>query len=142
MAEKPAEMFYFGCQRESGHYLWRSDGSEASVYTDTPWGRDIDSELVPGPQRRYIARRCVDPEHQKEGAAKLTHQHGWTAVDFWDRSVDERYGSHSVFVKAGTHSFDDMMEWAYAAFPWVFRRLDFGVILEESSGGLAGGSIP
>lgn len=124
-------MFYFGCHREAGHYLWSSNGRQANVYKDTPWGREIDGALVYGPQHRHY----VDPAYQQEGAAKLTHEHGWTAVDFWDRSIDERYGSHSVFVKAGTHSFEDMMGWAKAAFPWVFTRFNFEVFLAEEKDG-------
>jgi hypothetical protein len=124
-------MLYFGCRNEAGHDLWRSDGSSANVYTDTPWGRRIDGDLVYGPQARHCEFRHVEAAHQQQGAAKLTHEHGWTAVDFWDRSVDARCGSHSVFVKAGTHSFEDMMAWAKAAFPWVFTRLTFEVFLGQ-----------
>lgn len=96
----------------------------ANVYKDTPWGAKIDSDLC-----------SHDPaqEYQKQGSAKLTHEHDWTAVDFWDRSVDTRYGSHSAFVIAGTHSFDDMMKLAKIAFPWVFARLNFEVFLSDRS---------
>jgi len=126
-------LFYFGCQHGAGHFLFRSDGSSANVYTATPWGRTIDGALSYGPQRRFFKNREVEAAYQQEGAAKLTHEHGWTAVDFWDRSVDQRYGSHSVFARAGTYSFEDMMGWAKAAFPWVFTRLSFEVFLGQET---------
>lgn len=132
-APPSGRMYYFGCNRDVGHDLWTSDGRSANVYTDTPWGRDIDSALVYGPQLRRYKFRHVESAQQQQGAAKLTHEHGWTAVDFWDRSVDPRPNSHSVFAKAGTHSFEDMMAWAKAAFPWVFARFTFEVFLGQES---------
>lgn len=116
-------VFYFGCCSESGHYLWRPgprpylcDG--ATLRHGQPWGARIDASL------------CVRGV-QVEGLALIHHKDGWTALAFWDRSVDTRPGSNSVFLADGTHTFDQMVAIAKEHFPTVWQRFKFDVRLAE-----------
>jgi hypothetical protein len=57
----------------------------------------------------------------------VTHKDGWTAIAFWDRSLDKRPGSSSAFILEGTHSFEDMLETAREKFADIFARLTFEI---------------
>jgi hypothetical protein len=119
--------YYFGCHGIVGHAFWTSDQRPASgkavgvnlhgpgPRTTVPWGWDIDGELAPD-----------DPD-QVEGRATVTHLDGWTAVSFWDRSVDTRKGSNSAFVFNRVLDFESAIEKSRESFPWVFDRLGFEV---------------
>lgn len=111
---------YFGCWGESGHYLfppvrWQR-GLDPRVL---PWPR-IDATLCPGRRNRLGE---VPYEDQVEGLAALHCKDGWTALAFWDRSVDARHNSNSAFFARGEHDFDTMCSIARAAFPEVWARI-------------------
>ena len=112
MAKPP--IYYFGCIGDSGHYLWRNDYNRGLDFDVTPWGTDIDTGLCP-------------PGNQPQGLAALHHKDGWTALAFWDRSVDKRPGSNSVFLANRVVDFDGMMALARANFPAVIARLPFPI---------------
>ena len=88
---EPQPVLFFGChgcfgsRPQAGHFLWRKPGPRSSL-TDleqTPWGYALDSKLAPaGPQI--------------EGRALCHHADGWTALAWWDRSVDSRPGSNAA----------------------------------------------
>jgi hypothetical protein len=107
-------IFYFGCMERTGHYLHDMRGRHIRVET-TPFSIKIDGGFCPSGR-------------QAEGQATVSHLSGWTAVSFWDRSVDERPGSNSSFVARGNLSFDQMMALAREHFPQVIARLPFPVI--------------
>lgn len=122
---KKYPIYYFGCGNRPGHYMhapgMRTGGSLAErraigrlVYTN-PWGTSIDGGL------------CLRGIGEREGIADLHQKDDWTAVAFWDRSVDHRPGSNSVFLVHGLHDFDQVMEMARQAFPTVFARFGFEV---------------
>ena len=71
--------------------------------------------------------------NQAEGKAALHYKGGWTALAFWDRSVDSRPGSNSVFLAEGTHQFEDMVVLAQQSFPSIMQRFKFKI---EKSGEL------
>jgi len=134
MSEQPNEVYYFGCIDDAGHYFWVPPG--ASLYgrqrPAIPWqDGDLDAKLAPG----YIGPYQSGP--QIEGRAKVHHKNGWTAVAFWDRSVDSRGGSNSVFIVKGTLDFDSAVEQARAAFPKVWGRFKFPVIEDKPDDGQA-----
>lgn len=117
---------YFGCWHAVGHHLWtpNATGAERVVH---PWGRGsrgIDGKLPPG----FRNPRTGIVDEQIEGLATLTHLDGWTAIAFWDRSVDERGGSNSAFLLP-----DPLLPWALAessariAFPTIWARFTFDV---------------
>jgi hypothetical protein len=139
------KVYYFGCIDDSGHYLWdkerppqptmaerimgpgaerlnghnrgnawRSRETRELYRNGQPWKDSIDSMLCPsGPQ--------------VEGVALLHHKDGWTAVAFWDRTVDHRPGSHSTFIAEGTFTYDEMVTAAKTQWPEVWARYKFEV---------------
>lgn len=125
--ETPLRIFYFGCWGGTGHFLWTRDALSAERVRH-PWGvgrRGLDGALAPGfrdPRRGEVA-----PEDQHQGAAALVHRDGWTALAFWDRSVDHRAGSNSVFLAPGTLTADEMIKLARETFPSVWARFMFPV---------------
>lgn len=120
---RPGDRFfyYFGCIGDTGHYLWMSPWAHAPhiiMHKDNPWGTSIDGKLCP-------------PGAQVQGQALLHHLNGWTALAFWDRSVDSRPGSCSVFLATYTVSFDEMLELARARFAPVLSRFKFTIVSAE-----------
>lgn len=114
------ELYYFGCGREPGHHLWEPGRDRMRRFREAvpgelpgPWDWcDLDGGLCPDRQGRH-----------PQGVARLHHCGGWTALAFWDRSVDRRPGSCSVFLASGTWSFEEMLGWCSRGFPQVFDRL-------------------
>ena len=76
-------------------------------------------------------------EDQIEGLAALHHVDRWTVLAFWDRSADDRHGSHSTFLVEGAHAFDEAGALARKAFPAVWSRYPFAVRPIGSSRGKA-----
>jgi hypothetical protein len=113
------KMFYFGPWDEPGHYLFHEGG--LSVFRreglgDFPWhehGRDIDGEL--------------QPKERAQGVALLHHKDGWTALSFWDQSVDTRPGSNSNYFAEGTFTFEEMVEMARTRFAERWNKMNFTV---------------
>lgn len=135
--------FYFGCWREPGHRLWHqgSDGTPIQKYDqgeaerrllggyphstqkeigEIPWGYSLDGGLLKG-------------KRLGQGEAVVDRRDGWTALSFWDYSVDSRGGSSSTFVFDADLEPDTALEAAREAFPPVFARFTFPVTLAEVS---------
>lgn len=128
-------MYYVGCQRESGHYLFKGGGHSGSLdFNSTPWGYSADGGLAPavrtksrsGGGREYIGREAP------QGVCAVHHKEGWTAIAFWDRSIDGRPHSNSGFFAMGQYSFDEMIQLAKKHYPSVMERFDF--VLTEDDG--------
>lgn len=119
------EVYYYGCLGEVGHY-WYGHTTRHRAPADVPSeiARRIDTWLCPG-----IAPR---PTPQVEGTAALHHVEGWTALAWWDRSVDTRPGSNSVLVARGTLGVDDMLALGLAHFPEVMARQKTVPVLVET----------
>jgi hypothetical protein len=120
MADK---VFYFGCTQGPGHYMHASqpvrtlDARRAlsDFERSNPWGLRIDTKLAPTGE-------------QIEGRALLHHKDGWTALSFWDRSVDRRSGSCSTFLAQGEHDFERMLHLTRTHFPAVMARFAFSLV--------------
>jgi len=112
------ECLFFGCWGDAGHYLWR--GQKQKVFSPSlpfDW-RDLDCN--------FIADDCK----WKQGNATLTHISGLTILSFPDNSVDGRPASHSTFVLPGELNFEDSVSLAKLAFPEVWDRYEFEVIIK------------
>jgi hypothetical protein len=122
------EVLYFGCGNhgDAGHYFWQSDTrsfDDHTAKTSLPW-KTVDGTLCP-----YARKHGSTPRKQQiEGLAAVRHEDGWTALAFWDRSADRRFGSNSVFIAQGTHDFARMVELAKFYFPRTWERFRFEVI--------------
>jgi hypothetical protein len=120
--------FYFGCINDVGHYLIDLNGTQLRyVEAAIPWDC-IDSVLCPGmiKWREHWIEASNGPG-QVEGLASLHHKDGWTALSFWDRSVDDRYGSNSNFFINVELDWDDMIEECKATWPNIWKRFKFEI---------------
>jgi hypothetical protein len=128
-------MFYFGPWDGAGHYLHDERGYTAWKDERTiPWTPgELDGKLqphFPGCAKKrpgaYPDRYCGCPSGQ-EGPALLHHRDGWTALAFWDRSVDTRGACNSVYIAHGDFSFEQMVEMAKARFAFRWNKMKFDV---------------
>lgn len=123
-------MFYFGPWDRAGHYLFNETGR--SYHLDRagfPWDEDsstngIDGQLQPG---CYPKRDRWEHGRETEGVAALHHKAGWTALSFWDRSVDTRGACNSTYFAEGVFSFDEMVTMASTRFAQRWNRMKFTV---------------
>ncbi len=115
--EKP-QVYYYGCWGDKGHFLWtpEQDSVRISKMKDaTPFGDDIDGVLQKG---SGVCSGNGIPDD-----AQLHDKDGWTALAFWDRTVDTRPGSCSVFLAEGVHKVEAIKEIARSNFPEIWDRL-------------------
>lgn len=115
------KVYYFGCIDRPGHYMhspgpYSLEKARADYrFMDTnPWGNKIDCGLCP-------------PGDETEGRALVHHKDGWTALSFWDRSIDRRGKCNSNFLAEGTFTFAEMVELARRHFPKVMARFQFPI---------------
>jgi len=125
------KVFYFGCWDRVGHFLWMPCGDSVPM-SETPWGNAVDGGLCPGKRDR---RGEVAHEDQREGQAALHHRDGWTALAFWDRSVDTRPNSNSAFLAEGTRTLPEMMALAWSSFPQIMDRFEVALYVDGVSEG-------
>lgn len=130
-------VYYFGRWGGPGHYLWSPAGHIAEQAVTTPWTlRELDPLCGDPALADVRGRRSGDPlywpgdeAHQPQGVARLYHREGWTALAWWDRSCDTRFGSNSAFVARGTLTAEALAQLGATAFPSVWTRV-------EAAGGL------
>lgn len=115
MTEK--RMFYFGPIGGVGHYFWLSDRTSTHDFKGKgPWGTSVDGRLAP-------------PDNaEKEGEALIHHKDGWTAISFWDRTVDKRGGCSSTYLINDDLTFKEMAVLAEKTFPARWGAMEFEVI--------------
>lgn len=137
-------VYYFGCftptpgSHSVGHYMQASkhqpdvsqiDRRRTSAFVyDNPWGAKIDSGLCVG----YNGLKTFGRD-ETEGRVLVHHKISkagvsFTALAFWDRSVDERKGSNSVFIAGDNCTFDEMVALAKFHFPHVMNRFKFEIV--------------
>ena len=113
--------YYFGALDDSGHYAYLEGGRrvDPNVWIKVcPWGFEADGGIQP-------------KGHQREGEAIIVRKNGWTALTFWDRTMDHRPGSHSTYIADGNFTFAEMVELAKARFPARWQAMKFEVRLVE-----------
>ncbi len=124
------EVYHYGCVERVGHFLRGPGPSLRDAYDmERELDRAFDTyDLAPG-RREY--GNHVRSEDQVEGHATIKHAGGWTAMSFWDRSVDVRHGSVSTFFARGTYGPAAMLDVCRRAFPMVWERFKFEVRVVE-----------
>jgi len=132
------ECFYFGCIGGPGHRFHArrrptSACEELERAVAAALGRGgIDARLCwnspKGDRDRY------DRRDETEGLAFRTCCGGYTAVAFWDRSVDRRGACNSVFIVRGDLTFKQVMRVARHCWPRVLGRFSFDVVEVDADG--------
>lgn len=108
------EWFYFGCGREAGHHLFKKNKMTADHNPLTERLQRLDGDLAPAFNRQLLYHAAFS----RLGAL------GYSAVSWWDHTVDTRTGSNStIFAPTLFTSKDDILYYAKPMFPWVFSRL-------------------
>lgn len=110
--------FYFGCIKQPGHWLWDRDLQHVTGHQKMCWVPLLDGVLPP-----QVGDRV-------QGRAVVHVIHGWTVLAFWDSSVDTRRGSNSFFMAQGVMTFSEIDLLSREAFPSVYARFGFPVLLE------------
>jgi hypothetical protein len=119
--------YFFGV--ESGPYSMRRrhDGrivDDPAHYV--PWGLKVDGGLAPrgGPNGIAALSQCVtrmgDPDEQ-----------WWSALSWWDNSVDTRAGSSATFLVDRRCGPIELVEEAKKAFPQIFARFKYELVLPK-----------
>lgn len=127
-------VLYFGPLKESGHFFFNDQGqSEMTIdLKGVPWRTQedhVDGTLQPG----VICERGYwhGTTPQVEGPAVVHHKNGWTALSFWDRTIDTRPGCSSTYLAEGTFTFEEMVEFAKTRFPERWGKMKFEVTKYE-----------
>lgn len=123
------EIYFFGCWGDAGHYLHDRHGRKRYNERGTSWP-DLDGTLVPGPRDRYDR----PTGEQVEGRAALHRKDGWTALAWWDRSVDRREGSNAVLLVRGALSAGEMLVLRREMLPDVWSRFGYEIVVVEEEG--------
>lgn len=110
-------LFYFGCIRGAGHYLWQSPGS-------TIYARAAASH-IPGANNKLF--ECLDGVFApggttQQGVYQVSIIPPVTIVAWHDYTVDSRPGSNSALVGYGYNSAEEIIEAAKKLFPGVMSR--------------------
>jgi hypothetical protein len=113
---------YFGCFQEVGHYLWEPGKvSPHKIYGSRRF--NFDGMLCPDDRAPYVA------------ALSRLGGLGYSALAFWDYSVDRRAGSNSIFFAPSlTCSAETIIAGAQQYFPQVWQRLP-GLALDRNEEG-------
>ena len=135
LCDRPVDVLYFGCIGRAGHFLWSREG------TGRPCTDRRDRELA---QRlggldgalcwNSKSGRYSHERDETEGLAFVTHREGWTALAFWDRSVDGRGACNSAFLAEGTLTFAQIVRHARLRWPEVWARFPFEIVEVDAGG--------
>ena len=123
------DAYFFGCVDRPGHFMRDANLQMAERNCPSPWRPgDIDCKMQPGCDAS--TRAYGTPDFQPEGLSLLHHHtDGWTALSFWDRSIDKRGGCNATFIFRGVFDFEEMRTLASKHFPTVWQRFKFEVRL-------------
>lgn len=102
---------FFGCLNDKGHYFYESERGYGNlpIPEGFPWGYEVDGKLQPHPG-------------WNQGHARLHHKDGWTALAWWDMTVDKRPASCSALLVNEIHTFEEMVQLLKTTYPSVFQR--------------------
>lgn len=112
-------VYYFGCVGSAGHFL----------HTPGPLSVGLGQEILPKSLWPKVDTSFCPQDGQGQGLIKYTQLDGWSIIAFWDRSGDSRPGSHSTFLINESVTPEDLLEAAKLAYPQIFSRYSFEIVL-------------
>ena len=122
-------LIYLGCHERPGHHFFTA--GMRGLYSVAP-AYQLNAYVL-----HQLDGRFAPQDTEEEGLAwfhcATVNDIPYMVISFWDRSVDERYGSNSTFLIIGqSKCFNDALADCKAAFPEVFRRFKFEVKLRRN----------
>jgi hypothetical protein len=136
---KDVVVMYHGCWAGVGHHLHMVDGYRPKDPAFRAWEMRANSpsRFISNGMNWQCKRKLPGISPETEGFARVTHVmcdfgKEWTVLGFWDRMVDTRYNSWSMFIATGTHDFDTMVQLAKRDFPHIWQRITFEVVQEPT----------
>ena len=131
------ECWYFGCTTGPGHFF-NGPGTITRVRAMEEMLTELfgyfDGKLLWNSPRNERDR--YGGRDETEGRAFITHRGGWTALAFWDRSVDRRGACNSAFFVQGTLTFAQIVRVARHRWPKIWARFTFDVVEVDEVGRL------
>ncbi len=134
MDTKP-KMFYFGPWDRAGHYFFNEYGNDVDEgkIAGFPFGHCDGKIAVDGRLQPHTCNKQPKDCHRgtcaQQGESLVHHIRGWTALSFWDSSVDTRGGCNSTYFAEGTFTFDEMAAMAKERFAFRWNKMNFKVFL-------------
>ncbi len=113
-------MYYFGPWDRAGRYLH-----------DEKLSRIWPGRIGPWPPAFLDGGLLLKDKSEPEGLALLWHVEGWTALAFWDRTLDTRMASCSVYLADQTLTFDEIVALAKVKFKDRWDKMKFEVRLHQ-----------
>lgn len=142
---KAPRMVYFGPWDSAGHHFRDENGwlFPEKYMAGFPFGHcsnriPVDCCLQPGCYKDERGKWRRDHSKEMEGHALLHHIKGWTALSFWDRSVDTRGGCNSTYFAEGEFTFEQIVEMAKTRFAERWNKMKFDVVLVCPTPGAGG----
>ena len=131
------EMYFFGPWEQAGHFLFNERGQEQwGKKSVIPWTLgQMDGGLQPHLcGREETGKPCGRGTCAPQGIASVHHKDSWTALAFWDSSVDKRGGCVSVYLARGDFDFTQIVEMAKTRFAKRWNKMPFTVIYRDADG--------
>ncbi len=119
MPDRKKTLLYFGCLRESGHYLF-ADESGRSLCKK----KDVEAIVgfLPDGILWEIDGKFTPKSTSEQGSYREVIVGQFRIISWHDYTVDRRHGSNSSLLGVGYESSDDMFADAAVRFPSVMRR--------------------
>jgi hypothetical protein len=114
------KLLYFGCIRESGHFLWQTERYHHHARQT--------AALIPGLNPRVLEvldgvfTPWIENGREIEGLYQESIVPPVRIVAWWDRSIDTRGACNSALVGFGFASAEEMLDAAAIQFPSVMAR--------------------
>ena len=125
-------MFYFGPYARSGHFFFYEDGQEVMrVEREKIEWKDYEVDGTMQPGRVQWRKHWIQKGPMVQGQALLHHRNGWTALSFWDCTIDTRPNCTSTYIAEGMFTFEQMVAMASARFAERWNKMKFKVVLVE-----------
>lgn len=139
-------ILFYGCwtdesgKSEIGHYFFgpsgrgqlslrrRHDGhfeDEPARYV--PWGYKVDGGLAP----LKTGDNGIVAFAQAGRRIGTSDEEWWSAISWWDNSVDSRSGSSSTFLLDRRATAEEVLAEAKKAFPQIFARFKYELVMPE-----------
>lgn len=132
-------VYYFGPWDQAGHHLRDENGYSAyKAEAAIPWTLyELDGRMQPHKTGCRKGNYC-GCTGGPEGVALVHHRNGWTALSFWDRSVDTRGASNSTYIAEGAaFSFEEMVQIASERFAYRWKKMNFPITEAHQDSGAA-----